>query len=260
MPTRENRSETGQPRRRRTQICNALVALTSRRNCTAARAPSPACGRGKKNVSDKTRNSQTASTRFYLSSPARKNIALNPSGKSILELRQPTPSEGRIMIVTNVGWAAVDATVPRDERRSSVRRNRVVLAPRCWRQAWRSYPRSDGGNKAGHREERVISRKATAQGRPGCLRFTCMIACIFFCANRTRDRGCSVHPVFPAPSDFCGCEGCLQSSGWCRENAKVCVFHQPSLRAERSNPWRCDVDRWIASSLSLLAMTADRAV
>jgi hypothetical protein len=23
--------------------------------------------------------------------------------------------------------------------------------------------------------------------------------CIFVCANRTRDRGCSKHPVFPAP-------------------------------------------------------------
>jgi hypothetical protein len=28
-----------------------------------------------------------------------------------------------------------------------------------------------------------------------------MLVCIFFSANRTRDRGCSKHPVFPAPSD-----------------------------------------------------------
>src|ERR1700741_3626375 len=29
-----------------------------------------------------------------------------------------------------------------------------------------------------------------------------MLVCILFCANRTRDRGCSAHPVFPAPSVF----------------------------------------------------------
>src|SRR6059058_1639379 len=28
----------------------------------------------------------------------------------------------------------------------------------------------------------------------------CMLVCSFVCANRTRDRGCSKHPVFPAPS------------------------------------------------------------
>jgi hypothetical protein len=30
----------------------------------------------------------------------------------------------------------------------------------------------------------------------------CMLVCILFSANRTRDRGCSKHPVFPAPSSF----------------------------------------------------------
>jgi hypothetical protein len=29
-----------------------------------------------------------------------------------------------------------------------------------------------------------------------------MLVCVFVCANCTRDRGCSEHPVFPAPSDF----------------------------------------------------------
>src|SRR5258708_11101521 len=27
-----------------------------------------------------------------------------------------------------------------------------------------------------------------------------MLVCAFFCANCTRDRGCSAHPAFPAPS------------------------------------------------------------
>src|SRR6266496_3895570 len=34
------------------------------------------------------------------------------------------------------------------------------------------------------------------------LPLPCMLVCIFVCANRTRDRGCSKHPVFPAPSNF----------------------------------------------------------
>ncbi len=58
----------------------------------------------------------------------------------------------------------------------------------------------DGGKRAVLREEREVSRKATAQGRPGCSVCTCMLVCIFLSANRTRDRGCSKHPVFPAPS------------------------------------------------------------
>src|ERR1700682_4727880 len=31
-----------------------------------------------------------------------------------------------------------------------------------------------------------------------------MLVCVFFCTSCTRDRGCSVHPVFPAPSVFRG--------------------------------------------------------
>ena len=38
------------------------------------------------------------------------------------------------MIATNVGRGAVDAGSADNERRESVRRRRVVLTPRCWRQ------------------------------------------------------------------------------------------------------------------------------
>jgi hypothetical protein len=40
----------------------------------------------------------------------------------------------------------------------------------------------------------------------------CMLVCSFVCANRTRDRGCSKHPVFPAPSDRRG-QKKMQASG-----------------------------------------------
>src|SRR5207249_3963852 len=64
----------------------------------------------------------------------------------------------------------------------------------------------DGGKRAVRRGEHEVSRKATAQGRPGCSACTCMLVCAFPVRNCTRDRGCSVHPVFPAPSDFRGRE------------------------------------------------------
>ena len=54
------------------------------------------------------------------------------------------------------------------------------------------------------RGERGISRKTTAQGMPECLGCTCMLVCVSLCAYCTRDRGCSKHPAFPAPSDFRG--------------------------------------------------------
>src|SRR5437879_1761814 len=58
----------------------------------------------------------------------------------------------------------------------------------------------------------------------------------FFAQFCTRDRGCSAHPVFPAP--FCFRGGTIQqtSGAASREKAEVCV--SPSLRGatRRSNP------------------------
>jgi hypothetical protein len=59
----------------------------------------------------------------------------------------------------------------------------------------------DGGKRAVLREEHEVSRKTIAQGRPECSRCPVCSCAVFVCANRTRDRGCSKHPVFPAPSE-----------------------------------------------------------
>src|SRR5258705_12991060 len=66
-------------------------------------------------------------------------------------------------------------------RALSVRRSRVVLTPRCWRQvAWGSSLCSDGGKRAVHRGELEVSRKAIAQGRPECSRCpVCSCALLF---------------------------------------------------------------------------------
>src|SRR5512132_1858920 len=52
--------------------------------------------------------------------------------------------------------------------------------------------------------ERGISRQAIAQGMPECSGCTCMLVCALPCAHCTRDRGCSKHPAFPAPSRLGG--------------------------------------------------------
>src|SRR3954464_3126325 len=59
-------------------------------------------------------------------------------------------------------------------------------------------------------------------GKAGMLQLPCMLVCPFVCANRTRDRGCSKHPVFPAPSNFRGGQTKMQTSGSsCREIANT---------------------------------------
>jgi hypothetical protein len=67
--------------------------------------------------------------------------------------------EGRIAIVTDAGWNAVDVEVPFDERWARVRRNRVVLAPQksgAQVQAkLTSFARATVANGMVHRGERV---------------------------------------------------------------------------------------------------------
>jgi hypothetical protein len=90
------------------------------------------------------------------SSPSRKNFPLSPSGKSILELAPSrAPQRGVSRSSRHVGrgmrwmrrrqarwfWAG--------RERCRIRRSRVVLAPRRWRQVrGKIIPVDDGGNKA----------------------------------------------------------------------------------------------------------------
>jgi hypothetical protein len=48
----------------------------------------------------------------------------------------------------------------------------------------------------------------------------CMLVCAFLSANCTRDRGCSVHPAFPAPLLFVEGESLSKARAhFSRENA-----------------------------------------
>jgi hypothetical protein len=85
------------------------------------------------------------------------------------------------------------------------------------------------------RGELGISRQTIAQGRPDALRWTCMLVCALLCAHCTRDRGCSAHPVFPAPShDGEGQEITHNSGVSRREIEDSCALHFQRWR--RSEP------------------------
>src|SRR5882672_5538227 len=51
-----------------------------------------------------------------------------------------------------------------------------------------------------HRGEREISRKTIAQGKPDASAEPVCSCAFFLCPFCARDRGCSAHPAFPAPS------------------------------------------------------------
>src|ERR1700709_1438647 len=97
----------------------------------------------------------------------------------------------------------MDAGAATDERGKSVRRNRLGPTPRCRRQLLKklALPRGDGVTKS--RVTRTISYKPYCHcvGEAGV--FTAEPVCswaAYAFATRLRDRGCSAHPVFPAPS------------------------------------------------------------
>ena len=116
-----------------------------------------------------------------------------------------------------------------DDRRCSVRQNRVVLAPVAGvklsvansiqpdRSAIK--PAAMEARRIRLQGERGISRQTIAQGMPECSGCTCMLVCALLRAHCTRDRGCSKHPAFPAPSRFEGKDFEQTSGAMRRENA-----------------------------------------
>ena len=79
-------------------------------------------------------------------------------------------SRSVVRVAMDAGWRQVTFT---GRNAGRVRRNRVVLAPRPWRYLREVSSRTTGARKAVPREERDISRKAIARGKPGCPGCTC---------------------------------------------------------------------------------------
>jgi hypothetical protein len=65
---------------------------------------------------------------------------------------------------------------------------------------------NDGGNKAGHRGEREVSRNPSRRESRSVSAGPVCSCAQFFAQTCTRDRGCSAHPAFPAPSSLEGAE------------------------------------------------------
>ena len=128
-----------------------------------------------------------------------------------------------------LGWDAVDAWVQARvdvQTTDRVRRSRVVLAPRCWRQACGKLSASDGDNKPAHRGEHEVSRKAIAQGMSECFRSP-VCSCApnaQFLAHETAGAACTRHSLRPL---FREGQRIGKSSGkTCRENAST--RHRPA--------------------------------
>src|SRR6266536_6716999 len=92
----------------------------------------------------------------------------------------------------------------------------------------------DGGKRAVLREEHEVSRKAIAQGRPGCSRWTCMLVCrLLPCALARETAGAartrsSLRPLFSRRAN----EDANLGRSAPRERETIST----SLRAKRSNP------------------------
>jgi hypothetical protein len=113
----------------------------------------------------------TLVSRIAMSSPISENFPLNPSGKSFVKQAPSSPARGALAIVTNVGAGCGGRGSTSDQRACSVRRSRVVLTPRCWRQIAQVHSCAETvARKPFTGGEHEVSRKATAQGRPECFR------------------------------------------------------------------------------------------
>ena len=136
-----------------------------------------------------------------VSIPGSENIPVATSGKSDAQLRPSTAASGAIAIVTTVRWDAMDARLRLTSAAlrtvKSFGSDAPVLASssksaNAARERWWQESRSPGRSR--------ISRKAIAWGgRWLTAEPVCSWAAYLF-ATGLRDRGCSAHPVFPAPS------------------------------------------------------------
>jgi len=165
-----------------------------------------------------------------VSTPFCKNISLHPSGKSSLQICAIPPHKRGVwpssrtrggMRWTRQRFACngIAGRVERlvsdirhaDERRCCVRRSRVVLTPRRWRQVRGGLSALPGADKTlvrGRRwqkspvteESTKETVKTIACGNVGRFRCTRCYSCAFYHYKCTRGCGCSGHPAFPTPS------------------------------------------------------------
>src|SRR5947208_1605841 len=126
----------------------------------------------------------------------------------------------------------MDARAATDVCGSSVRRSRVVLTPRCWRQAGGRYPAGDGGKRAVHRGELAISRKAIAQGRPECSRCPVCSCALLYAQIARETAGAASTRSFLRPLIGEGKVNSKTSGVLRREKAKAYAVCSPDERSD----------------------------
>ena len=155
--------------------------------------------------STKRHSHPTGKSRIFCPVPFTK-IFLSPRRANHLYKFAPSRSHKRGVGHRHERWDGMQWTQHRVRRtRRCGRRSRVVLTPRRWRQVLEEKPCFQGATvtrKPGHRGERGRKplKPLRREGRTASAEPVC--SCAFCFAYCTRDRGCSAHPVFPAPSDF----------------------------------------------------------
>ena len=107
-----------------------------------------------------------------LSSPLAKNILLFRNRKSVYVKTVSPDERGGSRSSRTCGGMRWTRWRRMTSAARGGRRRRVVLTPRGWCQirGKQNFARMTVARKPGHRGEHAISRKATAQGRPDCLR------------------------------------------------------------------------------------------
>jgi len=143
------------------------------------------------------------------SSPLRKNILVSENQKLWSNLRVPRPPGGALRDRhDSLARDAMDAVVPQDVRRESVRSSRVVLSPRRWGQPPGQEPGGTVAIKPDTPGRARSSRNTIAQGVPD--RFgqpvVTMLVCFFVLQTRLRVR--------PAPGIPCAL--CLEGRRSCK--------------------------------------------
>ena len=180
--------------------------------------------------------SSTGSSCFYLSSPPPQKYSASHCPQIILiTLAIPARERGvsRSSRTLGVGCGGRGSVLRARDRRAdsqesvsdtlstrtrdvaSVRPNRVVLTPRCWRQVlWRHVGPTGCGHSIFARrrwQKSPVTGKSTtyaveaiACGNAGRFRCTRRYSCASTTTQRARGCGCSGHPAFPTPSIFQG--------------------------------------------------------
>ena len=152
---------------------------------------------------------------------------LNMSGKSALSACPVSPDErGGSRSSRTCGGMRWTRWRRQTNAACCVRRSRVVLTSQWLASSLRSHPQATETTKPDSPGRARYKPSNHCAGKAGLPPLNLYARVRFFRTYCTRDRGCSAHPVFPAPSCFRRA-GVEQNSGKsCRENADACLLFE----------------------------------